>query len=189
MAIARARASAGMDHGEEPASAQARRRSVLSHELANADRNSSLAELAASIAHEVNNPLTAILVSAEAASRWLADPRRDVESARASIARVAQEADRARSIVEGLKRLAQGGALIACRVELGPMLDEVVTAMKPEIVAAEVTLSLDAPDKSAAVWGDRVQLQQILLNLIRNGIEAIAKAPLSDRRSVVWAWA
>ena len=181
MALLAARSLAQLEQEKSERSVANKALNQAAHDLAIANRLSGLGELAASVVHEVNNPLTAILVSADAASRWLADPRRDVDRARQSIARISQEASRTRAIVEGLKRLAQSTDLDLQIVEIGALLREVIAAMQTEIHAAGINLSLYEAAGTTPLWADRIHLQRVFLNLIRNAVEAMAEIPVEER--------
>ncbi len=147
-----------------------------------------LGQLSASIVHEISSPLTAILVSAEAAQRWMEGPHPDLDRARASVARLACEARRARSIAQALKALIHPRE--ALREPFGVMeaLDEALGWASSEMAVGEVTLSRSICT-GARVCGHRLQIQQVVLNLLRNGAEAMTQNPPDRRILNVSSWA
>jgi signal transduction histidine kinase len=142
-------------------------------ELARAARLASLGELAGSIIHEVNQPLTGIITSAEACQRWLArDPAEPVE-ARKSATRVIEQGRRATNVVTGLRSLVRDAQLHLADVEINEAVEEVLLLSKREFERSAITLRTDFDRSLPNVEGDRVQLQQVVLNLVRNAIDAM----------------
>ncbi len=132
-------------------------------------RLSRLGELAASIAHEVNQPLTAILSNAETCIRYL-------DEARAAADRMARNGARAGEIVQSIRRLAEPSAPALGPVAIDSVVTEVVEILRAEIRRCECAVEL-ALGKPPPVAGDRVQLQQVVLNLVTNALEAMAGGP------------
>ena len=142
-------------------------------ELARTARLASLGELAGSIVHEVNQPLTGISTSAEACLRWLArDPVAPGE-ARKSAMRVIEQGHRASNVVTGLRSLVRDAQLKFADVQINEAVDEVLLLSKRELVRAGITLRTDFDTSMPKIQADRVQLQQVVLNLVRNAIDAM----------------
>ena len=153
-----------MDITERRAAEEALRR--LQAELGRASRLSVMGELAGSIIHEISQPLTTIITSAQACLRWL-------NRARDAATRVAEDVRRAVGVVHGLRALfaeVLGNQL--AQVDLCDSIAEVVTLLRGELERGRIVLELDLPPSQEPALGDRVQLQQVVINLIRNGIEA-----------------
>ena len=139
-----------------------------------------LGELAASIAHEINQPLTAIATSGNACLRWLDRTPPDLDAARHAAARIVQDAHRAGDVIRGLRALAgkSGPQLISFNID--GAIQEVLALARTDLHRHGVELHTDLSAQLPPVIGDRVQLQQVLLNLVMNGIQAMAA--VSDRR-------
>jgi signal transduction histidine kinase len=151
------------------------------NELARAVRLASLGELAGSIVHEINQPLTGIIMSAEACLRWLArDPAEPVE-ARKSAIRVIEQGRRARDVVAGLRSLARDAQLRFTDVQINDAIEEILLLLKRDIERADVTLRAALDRSKPVVEGDRVQLQQVVHNLVRNAIDAMTAASRRPR--------
>jgi PAS domain S-box-containing protein len=148
-------------------------------ELAHAARVATLGELSASIAHEVHQPLTAIVASGSAAVRWL--DREVPERARAirSITRMISEANRASQVILRIRELAKKAEPEMAQVDVNGLVEDVVTLVQREAVGQRVAVRTKLASKLPPALGDRVQLQQVLINLMMNGIQAMA--PVTDR--------
>src|SRR5215469_7388828 len=150
-------------------------------ELARTARLASLGELAGSIVHEVNQPLTGIITSAEACLRWLArDPVAPGE-ARKSAMRVIEQGHRASNVVTGLRSLVRDAQLQFADVQINDAVEEVLLLSKRELERAGVTLRTDFDTSMPKIEADRVQLQQVGLNLVRNAIDAMVTANAGAR--------
>jgi signal transduction histidine kinase len=143
-------------------------------ELARAARLASLGELAGSIVHEVNQPLTGITMSAEACLRWLDRDPADLSEARKSAIRVIDQARRASEVVGGLKSLVRNAGLHFTAVQINQAIEEVLLLSKRELERAGVTLKTEFDKSMPAIEADRVQIQQVVLNLVRNAIDAMS---------------
>jgi predicted ATPase/signal transduction histidine kinase/GAF domain-containing protein len=161
-----------MDITERRQAEEALRRSQA--ELARAAGLSTMGELAASIIHEINQPLAAVVGNAEVSLRWLNRDPPDLTEARDAISRLVRDGWRAADVVKGLRALAQKSGLELARMDLNEAMGEVLTLLRGELQRGKIVLHLAFPDDNQQVVGDRVQLQQVLLNLIRNGIEAMS---------------
>jgi C4-dicarboxylate-specific signal transduction histidine kinase len=143
-------------------------------ELARAAHLASLGELAGSIVHEVNQPLTGIIMSAEACLRWLARDPADQVDARKSAMRVIEQGRHASNIVSGLRSLVRDAHLQLADVQLNDAVEEVLLLSKRELERACITLRTNFDPSIPKIKADRVQLQQVVLNLVRNAIDAMA---------------
>jgi C4-dicarboxylate-specific signal transduction histidine kinase len=143
------------------------------NELARAVRFASLGELAGSIVHEINQPLTGIITSAEACLRWLARDPAEPGEARKSAMRVIEQGRRASDVVTGLRSLVRGAQLRFTDVQINDAIEEILLLLKRDIERADVTLRTVLDKSIPTVEGDRVQLQQVVHNLVRNAIDTM----------------
>jgi signal transduction histidine kinase len=143
-------------------------------ELARAVRLASLGELAGSIVHEVNQPLTGILTSAEACLRWLARDPAEPSEARKSAMRIIEQGRRASDVVTGLRSLVRDAQIRLADIQINDAIEEILLLSKRDIERAGITLRTDLDRSAPNVDGDPVQLQQVILNLVRNAIDAMA---------------
>jgi C4-dicarboxylate-specific signal transduction histidine kinase len=152
-------------------------------ELARASRLAAMGELAGSIIHEINQPLAAVLGSAEVCRRWLNRDPPELTEARDAISRLEQDGRRAADVVKGLRALARKSDLELTNVDINDAIQEVLAILRGELEAGAVVVQVDLVAADRPALGDRVQLQQVLLNLIRNGIEAMSA--VADRRRIL----
>jgi C4-dicarboxylate-specific signal transduction histidine kinase len=140
-----------------------------------------LGELAASIAHEINQPLASILSNAGASLRWLERPRPAMEDALEGLRDILSEGQRAADIVRAMRTLARQKPATRKPLALDRVIHQVVAITQADLDDKHVTLSLDlAP--ATLVLGDSIQLQQLLRNLITNAVEAMQALPPGARR-------
>jgi PAS domain S-box-containing protein len=142
-------------------------------ELAHVMRVTSLGELTASIAHEVNQPLGAIVANAEASLGWLDRENPDVKEARAAIERIARDGHRAGEVIRRVRALVKKTDAQMVSLQINEIVREAADFVQQELASSQVSLRLDLCGDLTAIRGDRIQLQQVLLNLISNGIEAM----------------
>ena len=152
-------------------------------ELAHVTRVATMGELTASIAHEVNQPLTAAVNSASACLRWLA--ANELEEARQSNSRVIASVRRASEIIAGIRALAKKAPLQKEPLDLNETIDEAIAMVRSELRASNVSLQTQLANDLPLIKGDRVQLQQVILNLIINAIEAMAEIKEAPRTLTV----
>jgi two-component system, LuxR family, sensor kinase FixL len=151
----------------------------IESELAASLRLASMGELAGSIIHEINQPLAAISASADACRRWLAAGPDRTDRAMSSLERVIEESQRAASVVAGLKSLIRNAELAIVPLQADALLHEVASLALAELSREGVLLEMEIESELPAACGDRVQIQQVIMNLIRNAVEAMRA---SDRR-------
>jgi C4-dicarboxylate-specific signal transduction histidine kinase len=143
------------------------------NELARAVRLASLGELAGSIVHEINQPLTGIIMSAEACLRWLAREPAEPGEARKSAMRAIEQGRRASDVVTSLRSLARDTQPRFANVQINDAIEEILLLLKADIERADVALRTALDRSIPTVEGDRVQFQQVVHNLVRNAIDAM----------------
>jgi signal transduction histidine kinase len=132
-------------------------------------------ELTASIAHEVNQPLAAIVTNGNATLRWLGGSQPNLGEARLAVQRIIKDSYRASDVISRVRSLVRKAPPRQDAVDLNEIIIEVLALAENEARRNRVSLKQDLPDGLPHVLGDRVQLQQVILNLVMNGIEAIVK--------------
>jgi signal transduction histidine kinase len=142
-------------------------------ELTHAARVTSLGELTASIAHEVNQPLTAVLNNANACLSFLPDSIPDLQEIRSALAEIIEDADRASAIVGRVRQLVRKEPFAKALLNLRDVVADVSALARYESASQHVAIRTDLADDLPAVMADRVQLQQVLLNLVVNGMDAM----------------
>jgi len=141
-------------------------------ELAHVARVATMGELTASIAHEVNQPLAAVVTNGEACLRWLNRPVPDLGQARSSVEHMIRNGKRASEVVRRLRALSSKSDPAYARVSLVEVVNDVALLIGRELQAHRAALAVSGPDE---LWvnGDRVQLQQVVMNLLMNGVQAM----------------
>jgi PAS domain S-box-containing protein len=142
-------------------------------ELAHVTRVATLGEMTASIAHEVNQPLTAVIANANASLRWLAAATPNLDEARNAVSRIIRDGNRAGDVIARIRALVQKTDTEKVRIDINQIVQEVVILMQNEAVRKGVAIRMDLADDVSLVLGDRIQLQQVILNLVMNAIEAM----------------
>lgn len=155
----------------------------LENDLAKTSRISALAGLSASIAHEMGQPLTAVVVNGDACLGWLHRTPLNIEEVERLVARMREDATRAADIVRRVRRLVRGTPPDMMQIDIGGLLQEVVAFLRPELDTHGCRVSTHIARDLPAVAGDRVQLQQVLVNLITNALQAMAT--ISKKRELV----
>ncbi|MBO9127959.1 MULTISPECIES: PAS domain-containing protein [unclassified Rhizobium] len=150
-------------------------------ELEHVARATTMGELAASIAHEVNQPLTGIVASGGAALRWLSKATPDVIKARESLKNVIDDGRRASEIVTRIRKMFRKEMASVEPIAIAELVGDVVSLTRGELQKNKVALKLEIPDDTPAVPVDRVQLQQVFVNLILNALEAMSGIADTDR--------
>jgi C4-dicarboxylate-specific signal transduction histidine kinase len=142
-------------------------------ELTRVARLTTMGELAASIAHEINQPLAAIVTQSESALRFLNRDEPDLDEARDAFSSIARDGMRAADVIRGLRALAKKSGPQLTRLDIHDVIREVLALTHGELRRHDVELHTELAADHRPVVGDRVQLQQVLLNLIMNGVEAM----------------
>ena len=143
-------------------------------ELAHVTRVMTMGELAASIAHEVNQPLAAVVTNANACLRWLAGATPNLDEAREAVGRIIRDGNRASDVIGRIRALVKRSGTEQTRLDINEVIQEVVGLIQSEIQKNGVVLRMELAADLPQVLGDRVQLQQVILNLVMNGIEAMS---------------
>jgi PAS domain S-box-containing protein len=149
-------------------------------ELAHVTRVTTLGELTASIAHEVNQPLAAAVANAEAGLRWLDRETPDLVAARRSIEWVINDSCRASEVIRRVRALARKSGPEKVPLDVNDVVGEAIVLVQRELSSQLVSLRTELEPSLPEILGDRVQLQQVIINLVMNGIEAMQ--PIADRR-------
>jgi C4-dicarboxylate-specific signal transduction histidine kinase len=153
--------------------------------LAHVTRLSTVSELTASLAHQVNQPLTAIVANASASLRWLDHDPPVIDEATEAIRRVIRDAERAGNVIAHTRELVQKSDGDKCVVSVDQMIREVLSFVQPELARHQVVVEEALAEGLVPVLADRIQLQQLVLNLIMNGIDAMAEVAAQPRRLVI----
>jgi PAS domain S-box-containing protein len=144
-------------------------------------RVSVLGELSGSIAHEINQPLTAILSNAQAALHLLAQESPDVVEIRDALEEIVHEDNRAGEVIHRLRGLLKKGERKAEYVNINDLVRSTVSLLNSELIGRDINVRLDLESGESLARGDSVQLQQVLLNLVMNAMDAMASTPMAQR--------
>ena len=150
-------------------------------ELAHVTRVMTLGELTASIAHEVNQPLAAIVTNGNACLRWLGGQQPNFVEAKKALERIIKDSYRASEVISRIRTLVKKAPPRSDLVDLNEVILEVLALAQNQARRSRVNLKRELADGLPPVLGDRVQLQQVILNLVVNGFEAIANSKNGDR--------
>jgi C4-dicarboxylate-specific signal transduction histidine kinase len=142
-------------------------------ELAHVTRVTMLGEMTASIAHEINQPLAAIVANAEACLRWLNRVTPDLDAARTSVEWIVDDGNRAGEVIRHVRALANKTDLEKVPLDVNDVVREVIPLVQRELTSHQVLLRTELAPALPVVFGNRVQLQQVIINLVMNGIEAM----------------
>jgi signal transduction histidine kinase len=141
--------------------------------LAHVMRITTLGELTASIAHEVNQPLTGVVTYGDACLRWLDREVPRIDQARSAVAQMIGSARHASDVIARIRALSKKGALETAQLNINEIIDHVIPLIRREIDVHGVSLRLDLGSSLPPADGDRIQLQQVVMNLLMNGIQAM----------------
>jgi len=150
-------------------------------ELAHVARLSTMGEMASGIAHELNQPLTAIATSAQACVRMIESGQRDSERVADVLEKIGIQAERAGGIIKQLRQFVKKEQPELSLINLNDLVDEVIELVKPEARAAEVIIRRDLEPALPSVMAQHIQVDQVILNLARNAIEAMADFPAAEK--------
>ncbi|HLZ66995.1 MAG TPA: AAA family ATPase [Aliidongia sp.] len=145
-------------------------------DLERAARLTTMGELAASIAHEISQPLAAMVTNGGVCLRWLARDKPDLDEVRRAAERIVSDGLRAGDIIRSVRALATKSGPEMTQLDINDAIREVLTLMHSELKDRHVSFEAELSDDLHPVLGDRVQLQQVIVNLIMNGIEAMSTA-------------
>ncbi len=144
--------------------------------LARASQAASLSELTASIAHEINQPLAAIIANSHACHRWLSGEPPNLERAKMTAGRIIRDANSAADVISHIRALFKQSVETRTSTPLSTAIAEARDLMAEEALRRRVSVNIDVEDGLPPVAFDRIQIQQVLINLIRNGMEAMDQA-------------
>lgn len=147
--------------------------------LSRATQIATVAELAASIAHEISQPLSAVVVNGQACMQWLSAEPPNVPNARIAAERIVRDGKDAGEVVQRMRALFRKKTLAKADLDVNDVVDEVLRVIHAEVVRKRITVETDLEKKLPLVQGDRLQLQQVIFNLLVNGIEAMEE--VNDR--------
>ena len=162
-----------------------RRYRAVQIELAHANRVATMGQLTASIAHEVKQPIAATATNAAAALRWLGARPANLEEARQALDRIANDVTRASDIIGRIRDLSKKAPARKDSVDINEAIREVIELTRGEAVKAGVSVQAHLADGLPLIYGDRVQLQQVILNLIVNAVEAMSGVDAAARELLI----
>ena len=142
--------------------------------LARVARISSIGELATSISHEINQPLAGVVTNAAAGLRWLSGKTPNLQEARESLALVARDGNRASAVIRRIREFLKKGDRERTPLDITEVIEETLALARAELQKQQVTIKIELSGDVPPVCGDRIQLQQVILNLLLNGADAMA---------------
>jgi C4-dicarboxylate-specific signal transduction histidine kinase len=154
-------------------------------ELAHVTRVTTLGELTASIAHEVNQPLAGVVANAEACLRWLDREIPDLEAVRRSVEWVVDDGNRAGEVIRRVRALAKKTDIEKAALDINDVVRETIPLVQRELIGHQVLLRMELAPTLPMILGDRVQLQQVIINLVMNGIESMQSVTDRPRDLVI----
>jgi signal transduction histidine kinase len=175
--------------GEEAIRESEKRYQQIQADFARTARISMLGELTASIAHEVNQPLASIVAGGEASLRWLAQPTPDLDEVRELATQVVADAQRASEIIRRVRAMAAGRAPAKILLSLDDVVQEALQFLRHEIQTRSVDVSHFPASDTWIVLADRTQLQQVIVNLIVNAVQAMTQSGSANRSIVIRTFA
>jgi C4-dicarboxylate-specific signal transduction histidine kinase len=162
------------ERAEEKARESERRYHEVEMELAHTNRVATMGQLSASIAHEVNQPIAAAVMNAQAGLRWLSTQPPDFEKVRQALGRIVENGDRAGEVIGRIRALIKKAPTRKDSVAMNDAIREVIALTFGEVTKNGAKMQTKLADELPLIQGDRVQLQQVILNLIVNAVEAMA---------------
>jgi C4-dicarboxylate-specific signal transduction histidine kinase len=169
----------------EREAADAARRAAMQTELARVARVTTMGEMAASIAHEINQPLAAIANNASASLRWLGQNPPNVKRARSVLERVVGDAERASEVISSIRGMLAKGGQERVQLDVNELIREVMTLVRADLRHHGITVRAELAEDLPRLSGVRIQLQQVLLNLIANAVESMASVEQRARALTV----
>jgi C4-dicarboxylate-specific signal transduction histidine kinase len=153
--------------------------------LAHANRVTTMGQLAASISHEVNQPLAAVVNAAAACQRWLDRGTPNLDEARSAVKWITKEANRASDVIQRVRALANKSSIEKVPLDINDVVREIIALVQRELISHQVSLRTELAPALPMILGDRVQLQQVVINLVMNGIEAMQSITDRPRELVI----
>jgi PAS domain S-box-containing protein len=153
-------------------------------DLAHLSRVTTMGELTASLAHEIRQPIAAALTNAKTSLRWLARDNPDLEEAREASSRMIQDVTRAAAIINRISMLFKKGALQRELVDVNELIQEMILLLRSEADPYLISFRADLAEDLPKVMADRVQLQQVFMNLMLNGIDAMKATPNGGKLTI-----
>jgi C4-dicarboxylate-specific signal transduction histidine kinase len=154
-------------------------------ELAHVTRVMTLGELTASIAHEVNQPLAAVVTNGQAGLRWLALETPRLDEVRAAVERIVRDGNRASEVIQRIRALAKKNPTLMVSLDINDVIREAILLVQREVSSRGASLRTELASALPAVVGDRIQLQQVVVNLVINGIDAMTTITDRPREIVI----
>ena len=148
-------------------------------ELARAAQQTTMEEAAASIAHEIKQPLTAIIMHGNAGARWLTNVPPGIDEAMSALKHIVADGHRATQVIDSMRAMFRKDMGERTELDLNDVVRDVLGLLREELDGHGVAVRMDLAEKLPRVWSDRIQLQQVVLNLVTNAIEAMSA--VSDR--------
>src|SRR5882672_6600750 len=173
----------GRDLTEHVLASEALREAQMA--LAHANRVTTMGELAASISHEVNQPLAAVVNAAAACRRWLDGGTPNLEEARCAVDWIVNEGNRASEVIRRVRALANRTEIEKVLLDVNDVVKDIIALVQREMDSHRVSLRMELAPVLAMILGDRVQLQQVIINLVMNGIEAMQSVTDRPRELVI----
>ncbi|MEY2606791.1 MAG: two-component system, LuxR family, sensor kinase FixL, partial [Verrucomicrobiota bacterium] len=156
-------------------------------ELARVGRVTLMGELAASLAHEVNNPIGAIVTNANAGQRLIASGKIETEELKDLLADIVADGHRARGVIQGIRNMVRKGKARRALIQIGDTIRELLRIVHADAIGREIEVTAEVDSDTGQVWGDPVQFLQVLLNLTINSFEAMTALPSNARRLAIHA--
>lgn len=150
-------------------------------ELARVARWTIMGELTASIAHEINQPLAGVVTNANACLQWLAAARPNLAEARKAVRRIARDGKRAGDVIARVRALLQKGGPVRVPLNINQVVRATVSLVRPELHRKTIALRMDLAPELPRVLADRVQLEQVMMNLILNAMDALTEVTKRPR--------
>jgi PAS domain S-box-containing protein len=160
---------------------------LQSTELARVGRVALMGELAASLAHEVNNPLGAMVANASAGQRLLAQGQLDKDEFRELLADIVMDGHRAREVIQGIRNMVRKSETSYSLIPIEGIIRDLIRIVRADALARKVTVVTEVDENAGSVIGDRVQLLQVMLNLTMNAFESLSVLRAESRRVIISA--
>jgi PAS domain S-box-containing protein len=157
----------------------------MRRKLAQVSRQTAIAAMTASIAHEINQPLSAIVANAHAGLRWLAKPEANVEEVEAVLKRIVNDGHRVSDVIASTRAMFQKDQRERTPVDINALIGEVLALLRGDLESHRVLLQANLHDALPEVIAERVQLQQVLLNLMMNAVDAMSSVAIRERRLTI----